>query len=445
MAPASPWLSHLKPRLSFGQAGNDRIGNNLSDRIFEISAESMLYMEGNEENPTVFIVPGSVLSNPGLKWERTITQNVGLDFGFFDNRLSGSFELYHNKTKDLLIKSTIPSSSGYSQQMQNIGQTSNKGLELALSGVIIKKQDFSLSANFNIAFNKNRIDKLDETKEWLQSTTWTADSGGPNGEFIIKEGGQVGTMYGYVTDGMYTYDDFDYVNGKYVLKPDVPSNQKITNPRFFGPGSLKFKNQNDDLVIDEEDKVVIGNANPKHTGGFGMNATLKGFDFSAFFNWVYGNDIYNANKMEYTSTRAGRTYKNLINMMNSENRFTYLDPTTGYIATDPEQLKEMNRNATMWSPGMSLVPLHSWAVEDGSFLRLNTLTLGYTLPTHLLKKARIDNLRVYVTGYNLWTWTNYSGNDPEVDTQRTTPLTPGVDYNAYPKSRSFIVGLNLTL
>jgi hypothetical protein len=193
-----------------------------------------------------------------------------------------------------------------------------------------------------------------------------------------------------------------------------------------------------------DDRVVIGNANPKHTGGFGINAQYKAIDFSAFFNWVYGNNIYNANKLAYTALMGGRNYRNLLNIANSENRFSYLNTGTGLLVTDPDELRAMNQNATFWSPAHSLVALHSWAVEDGSFLRLNNLTIGYSLPSSWLSKIKVEQFRLYVTGYNLWLWTKYTGYDPEVDSRRTTPLTPGVDYNAYPRSRSFNVGLNLT-
>jgi TonB-linked SusC/RagA family outer membrane protein len=450
-------ISNLKLRLSYGVAGNNRIGNDLWKKTFSVGGDNVLYMEGNETTPTTYLVPGGMLSNPLLRWETTITRNGGIDFGFFKDRLSGSLELYHNTTKDLLIQATIPSSSGYTAQMQNIGQTSNRGLEISFNAAIVQTEDFLLSANFNIGFNKNRIDKLGETKRWEQSSNW-GGSDGPQGDYLIEEGGQIGLMYGYVTDGMYTFDDFTYDPGTgYVLKEGIANNRSVLNPRVFRPGILKFVNQNPDKPDDPDteinesyqvdavdDRVVIGNANPKHTGGFGLNVQYKAIDFSAFFNWVYGNNIYNANKLAYTALMGGRNYRNLLDMANSENRFTYLNPETGLLVTDPDELQAMNQNATFWSPAHSLVAFHSWAVEDGSFLRLNNLTIGYSLPPSWLSKIKVEQFRLYVTGYNLWLWTKYTGYDPEVDTRRTTPLTPGVDYNAYPRSRSFNVGLNLT-
>ncbi|MDD4972543.1 MAG: TonB-dependent receptor [Paludibacter sp.] len=434
------WLSDLKLRVSYGESGNNRISDNAWKKTFSVLS-SGLYIDGNETTPTPYILPNTVLSNPDLKWETTITRNIGLDYSLFKQRLSGSIEIYKNTTTDLLISATIPSSSGYSRQWQNIGQTSNKGLEFVLNGIIYENKDFKLSTSFNIGFNRNRIDKLGDTKQWEQSSI--NDSNGPTGDYLIKEGGQIGQMYGYETEGMYSFDDFNYSNGVYTLKQGVSDNSALIQARRFAPGALKLKDQNGDFVVNTADKKVIGNANPKHTGGFNLMAQYKGFDLSAFFNWVYGNDIYNMNKLYFSSFSTSRYYKNILDIMNSDNRFTYIDKETGAVVSDPTLLAEMNKNATMWSPAHSLVPLHSWAIEDGSFLRLNTLTIGYSLPKSLLNKLKLEKLRLYATAYNVWTWTNYSGYDPEVDTQRSTPLTPGVDWNAYPRSRTFNIGLNV--
>ncbi len=452
MLNSKEWLSDLKMRLSYGQSGNNRITDNAWRKTFSV-ATGDIFMSGNESTRTPFLLPNGVLSNPKLKWETTETRNLGVDFGLFRQRLSGSLELYKNITRDLLISATIPSSTGYSTQWQNIGQTSNKGIELSLNGKIINKDDFSLSASFNIAFNRNRIDKLGEAKQWEQMSMWYGwvGTGTVAGDYLVREGGQIGEMYGYETDGMYSFDDFNYNSSAtnlsqiYTLKDGVASNQALlgVNQSLFWPGALKFKNQNDDLIIDPNDRVVIGNANPKHTGGFNLLAQYKGIDFSAFFNWVYGNDIYNANKMFFSSQPFGYRYRNLSSTMGSEDRFTYYNQQTGALVRDPAELAEMNKDAKMWFPGMTNLQLHSWAIEDGSFLRLNTLTIGYSFPSPILRKLKLSQLRVFATGYNLFTWTNYSGYDPEVDIARRTPLTPGVDWGAYPRSRTYNMGINV--
>jgi TonB-dependent starch-binding outer membrane protein SusC len=445
MAGTRAFVDDLKFRLSYGAAGNNRISDNAWRKTLSVKT-GRLFIEGNEASPTAFLVPNGVLSNPDLKWETTVTRNAGIDFAILKHRVTGSLELYKNTTKNLLISATIPSSTGYTNQFQNIGQTSNRGVEVSLDAVLVEKGDFRLSASFNIGFNKNRIDRLGDTKRWEQSSGW-AGADGPTGDYLIEEGGKVGLIYGYRTagNGMYSFDDFSYENGTYKLKDGVPNNSALIVTRWFRPGALKFEDQNNDGIVDAtNDKVVIGDANPKHTGGFNLTAQFKGLDFSAFFNWVYGNNIYNANKLNFTNYWGGRLYKNLLNEMNSDNRFININRETGLVVNDPTELAAMNTNAKYWSAAMSRAPLHSWVIEDGSFLRLNNLTLGYSFPKDLLSKIKIEQLRIYITGYNLWIWTKYSGYDPEVDSIRSTALTPGMDYNAYPRSRSFNVGLNLT-
>lgn len=449
------WLSNLKLRISYGHSGNNRIDNDTWRKTMALGSKD-LFLD-DEANPSKVLTLSSVLYNDDLKWETTITRNLGLDFGFFNQRLSGSIELYQNTTKDLLVKMNIPSHTGELSQWRNIGQTSNRGIELLLDAAIVQSKDFDLSTSFNIAFNTNRIDKLGDTKRWTITSGWSTDADAPKDDYLIEEGGEVGLMYGYSTDGFYTIDDFVYNAGfdptkpetAYTLKPGVPGSSGLTTPRYFRPGALKLKDISGpdgvpDGKIDGNDKTVIGNSNPLHTGGFNLTARYKNVDFSAFFNWVYGNDIYNATKLNFTSFRGGKSNRNLLALMSTENRWVDFDQVTGTLITDPEQLAELNQNATLWSPGGSTLPLHSWGIEDGSFLRLNNLTIGYSLPKKLLSKVKISQLRFYVTGSNLWIWTKYSGYDPEVDAVRSTPLSPGIDWNSYPRSRTFNCGVNLT-
>ena len=450
MKPYSSWLSDLKLRGSIGETGNNNIGDDMWRKSYSVSTSMVLHMNGPLQEPTMPLVPATSLANPDLKWETTITRNIGLDFTLWQYRLNGVVEYYNNITKDLLISATIPSMTGYTTQMQNIGQTSNRGIEITLDGEIIQKKDFRLSASFNIAFNKARIDKLGESKRWTQGSNLL----GNTADYLIEEGGRVGLMYGYQTDGMYSFDDFELNedNTYGSLKPGIANSYQANDPRGgMMPGVLKFVKQptadgseitNWEINVDD-DKIIIGDAMPIHTGGFSISSQYKGFDFTTYFNWKYGNDIYNANKLDRSNFTDARFHQNLFAFMSTANRFYMIDEDTGLRVRDVDRLKVMNEGKTMWIASNGRTPLHSWVIEDGSFLRLNNMTLGYSLPKNLLSKLRIDQLRVYVTAFNLWTWTNYSGYDPEVNSVRSTPLTPGIDYNAYPKSRSYNFGLNL--
>jgi len=195
-----------------------------------------------------------------------------------------------------------------------------------------------------------------------------------------------------------------------------------------------------DGKITDADRTIIGNTNPKHFGSFNFSATYKGWDATINCNWVYGNNIYNANKIEMTSIY----YKdrNMLSIMN--NAYTQIDWTTGSRVTDPATLTAMNANASMWSAPNGSYAITSWAIEDGSFLRISNLTIGYTLPKKLLKILAMQQMRFYASINNLYTFTKYSGYDPEVDTRRSSPLTPGVDYSSYPKSHSYNLGVNIT-
>jgi hypothetical protein len=250
-------------------------------------------------------------------------------------------------------------------------------------------------------------------------------------------------MYGYKSDGRYEVSDFsgyDASTDTWTLNPGVANDKGVIGT--VRPGSMKLKDIDGDGMVTVADCSVIGNANPKHTGGFNIDGHFYGFDLSAVFSWSYGNDVYNANKIEYSTGRY--QFRNMINTMADGKRWTNLDPETGQIVNDPATLEAMNAKTTMWSPYMTRHVFSDWAVEDGSYLRLNTLSVGYTIPAVIVNKIGIENLRLYVTAYNVFILTNYSGFDPEVSARRNTPLTPGVDYSAYPKSKQLLVGLNLT-
>ena len=454
----SKYVNELKLRLSFGETGNDRIPVNSTNLIFQAGTDNGPGFGNNNYN-TYYNVAGSTLYNPDLKWETTIERNIGLDFKFFNSKLSGTLDFYKNTTEDLLIASAISPVSGFNNQWNNMGSTSNQGAELSLNAYLIDKKDFSLSLNFNVGTNKSRIDELDGTTERFMQSNWASTDLKDRDDYYLKVGKSVGLMYGYVNDGMYSTNDFesyDATTNKYVLKSGVPDNKGTLGVANVKPGYMKLKDLNNDGIIDSKDRQVIGDANATAQGGFGLSATYKAFDFSAFFNWSYGNDVYNSGKIDYNQLYR-TTYGNMLNSMNSSNRYTYIDTDGSYtgvaggVVTDLNQLAEMNKNKTVWSGnnsfGQATAVISDWAIEDGSYLRLNNVTIGYTLPLKDMKKAPLSNLRFYVTGSNLWLWTKYSGFDPEVNSSTSdgySALIPGLDYSSYPKTMGFTFGLNAT-
>ena len=441
MAGTHGWLEQLKLRYSFGTAGNNNIPSGQMSKNFSA------YNGGNIVSDWImagtFWLAGSVMENPDLRWETTYTHNIGLDFSVLKGRINGSVEVYQNDTKDLLINFPI-TGSGYDTQYRNIGSTRNRGAELTLNMPIIQKKDISLNLSGNIAYNRNEVTSLGGldmiTGRSVQSY-WASTEIGD--DYLVQAGKPLGNMYGYVYDGIYTVDDFDCADGKWILKEGVTSDSKLVGDNFLRPGAIKLLDLDGDYQITEKDKKVIGNASPDFLGGFSLNGYFFGFDFSANFNYMIGNDVYNANKVEFTTSRKFNN-RNLLKSMELDNRWTSIDWNTGEFIDDPAALAAANQGKEMFLPYTQNAIFSDWAVEDASFLRLQSATLGYTLPENLTMKAHLRKVRVYITGTNLFCLTGYSGYDPEVDTRRSTPLTPGVDYSAYPKSTGYVVGLNIT-
>lgn len=427
----------LKLRYSFGTAGNNNIPSGQINKEFSASDAGTWMSLGS-----TYWMAGKVMNNPDLKWETTYTHNIGLDFSFWKGKLNGSIEVYQNTTKDLLIQFPIPG-SGYESQFRNIGSTRNRGAELTLNLPIIQKKDISLNISGNIAYNKNQVIDLGGLDKITSQSYWASSEIGD--DYIIQVGQPLGNMYGYRCDGRYEVDDFDFTGGKWVLKEGVVDCSSVIGATYLRPGALKLKNIDGsaDNKVTTSDRTVIGNASPDFTGGFSLSGYFYGVDISANFNYMIGNQVYNANKVEFSSSRKFYN-RNLSDNMDVSKRWTNIDWATGEMINDPEKLKAVNAGTTMWSPCIGNAVFTDWAVEDASFLRLQNVTIGYTLPESLTNKAHIRKIRIYVTGTNLFCFTKYSGYDPEVDTRRATPLTPGVDYSAYPRSIGGVAGINLT-
>lgn len=425
------WLKLLKIRASYGQAGNNNIPSGQTTQLF--NANNTTWINGVNS----FWSASKVMANPDLKWETTVTQNFGLDYDLFNGTLIGSVEVYNNLTRDLLINFPVPG-SGYDTQYRNMGETQNKGIETSLAVYVIDKPNYGLNFSLNFSLNKNRINSLGVMNDYGLATNWASTAIG--NDFLVNVGRSIGVMYGYKSDGRYEVSDFDYNGTSYTLRTDVANASDIVGT--VAPGVMKLKDIDGDGKVDAKDQTIIGNANPKHSGGFVLNANAYGFDFSAAFNYSFGNQIYNANKVEYSTATDKTQYRNLSSIMASNNRWTNIN-AAGEMVSDPAELEALNANTTLWSPFMTRYVFSDWAVEDGSFLRLNTLSLGYTVPADALSKYGISKLRFYATANNVFVITKYSGMDPEVSTIRKTPQTPGVDYSPFPRSRQLSLGLNL--
>ncbi len=414
------WLSNGKLRASWGLTGNNRTTTPY-DFYSQIStqpgsASSYDYVFNGQ------VVSGyypSNMSNDKLKWETTEQWNVGLDLSFFDSRLKLTADWYLKNTRDLLLQATIPSSSGYTSAMMNIGSMRNHGGEITLDAVLIQKKNFTWSANFNIALNRNKVTALtNDQYSLLSSVSWDQKFNGQY-PYITQVGKPSGLMYGYIYEGTYKYDDF---NSGTSLKDGVPYLSSV-GKSAVRPGDPKYRDINGDGVIDDNDRTVIGCGQPLSTGGFGTTFNFYGFDLNVFFSWSYGNDILNANRLYFengniSNTNQWATYKNRWTESNPESDIPRVQANGVYLYS-------------------------SRVVEDGSFLRLRNISLGYTLPRKALRKMHFDTMRVYLSADNVYTFTNYTGPDPEVST-RNSVLTPGFDWSAYPRAFGLTGGVSFT-
>lgn len=416
-------FSDAKVRLGYGVTGNNRVGEYARFSptfVTNVGPIDNAYYSWND-----VLYQGMYLGigTPDLRWESTSQTNAGIDLAFFKNRLSLTADYYDKRTYDLLLYAELPNSTGYTNAYKNIGETSNRGVELTVSGDIIKNSEFTWNSSFNIAFNKNKVVKLTQNQESLTRTVAWDQHYREIPLYIAKKDQPLGQMYGYLWEGVYQYDDFDQLpNGTYVLKPTVTTNG---NPRSsIQPGDVKYKDLNGDLVVDNYDRTVIGRGYPIHQGGFANTLQYKNIDMHFFFQWSYGNDVLNANRILFENG----------NMANLNQFASFADRWT------PDNTQSTMPRVNGQGPNA----YSTRVVEDGSYLRLKTFSIGYNFDNSLLSKYNIKGLRAYVSAQNIWTWTNYTGYDPEVAVFYSA-LTPGFDYSSYPRPKTFVFGLNLNL
>lgn len=418
-------ISDLKLRASYGLTGNNRVSDfgYLSQIKLNILTNSASTTSGYTFNNTP--VNGAAFSNLGnseLRWESTKQSDLGLDIALFNSRLRITTDVYYKHTNDLLLYAELEASKGYNSALKNIGAVINKGLELTIEYNILNKNDFKWNANFNIAFNRNTIENLNDGQSSLTTRVNWHSTFSNSLPYISLPGRPIALFYGYVFDGLYQYVDFDELSdGNWALKPNVPNNGDARSN--LKPGYIKYKDINNDGVVDGNDQTIIGDPNPIHIGGLSNNFTYKNFDLSIFFQWSYGNDILNANRLIFEGAES-RSYLN-------------------QFKTFADRWSDENQNSLIPKAfGSGPNVYSSRIIEDGSFLRLKTVSFGYNLPAKTLHKMKISNIRLYTSIQNLFTFTNYSGPDPEVSV-RPSALTPGFDWSAYPKVRAYTIGLNV--
>ncbi|MCM0340499.1 TonB-dependent receptor [Bacteroides fragilis] len=397
------FISNLRVRTSFGMTGNNQIPSYQSLSQLE---NNKVVMNGNMVE--IGRYPSNVTNND-LKWESQKQYNVGFDFGVLDNRFSITADFYYKRIDDMLLQVNIPSTSGYTKAWKNAGSMENKGMEFAINANWFQG-DFSWSTDFNISFYKNKILSLD--KGQYQQFYDRGINAKITSDVLLRVGMPVGIYYGYISDGTYN-NDTEIING-------------YPGPNL-GLGQLKVVDVNKDGVIDSNDRTPIADVNPKHTGGIGNTFSYKGFDLYAFFRWSYGNDVVNGNAYYLVGTTS----------INNILKSVYKDV---WSTKTPENNYPLYGRGT-WGESV----LRSDLVEDGSFLRLQTLSLGYNFPTKVTRKMGLSKMRVAVTGTNLWLWTRYSGFDPEANTGYGTVarLAPGLDMSPYPRPRSFSLSIEL--
>ncbi|MBN8876980.1 MAG: TonB-dependent receptor [Sphingobacteriales bacterium] len=412
-------VSNMKLRASVGQSGNTAIPSYLT-----LSTISTYFspMDGNTPNYGVVVERPE---NTSLKWETTTQVNTGLDIGLFDNRVSLTAEWYLKKTKDLLIQKITPGYSGYRNTWTNLGSIQNSGVEITLGALIINKPGLSWNVDANIGFNKSKAIEI--------GADLGLDPGvvpGVGTTAIIRNGQPIGQWFGYQTDGIWQSQAEILASGLTMI-----NGQAINTIR---PGTRRFIDQNGDGIINTADRVILGQGQPKFTGGLTNSVSYKGFNLNVVLQYSYGNKLYNANRI---SLESGRNTGNMTKGIADSWRPSLYDMTSGAL------VEAGNPTNRFRMPGSSeeLLMLSDW-IEDGSFIRLSDVTLSYSfLTSKWVKRAGLTGMSVFVSGKNLWISTKYTGYDPEVNTRQGGfgDLMPSMDYASYPRSKVYSAGIKL--
>ena len=437
MAKTSNVISNLKLRLGWGSTGNQ----NVSDWAY-------MAMLSSKSTPWGTGVLNGNTPNPDLKWETTTSWNVGFDLSLFRNRIEFIFDWYYKKTDDLLLQLPLPAYIGSygqgaaSNPWGNVGSMSNQGVEMTLNTVNIDKGGFQWRSSFTFSLNRNKVIKLDTESASIDKTFQI----GSDVLTVTRtvEGKPVGQLYGYKVIGRFNKaEDFYYKDANGVVKPvAIPEGSTISESGTW-IGDYIFADINGDGVINNQDCTFIGDPQPDFTYGIGNTFSWKGFDLSIFFNGSYGNDILNLTGRELSDVRVN---SNLLKECAGYAKLGVIDPNLPdddfrnlYVTNPGSRLPRLSASTTNANNRVS-----DRYVEDGSYIRLQNISLSYTLPKSLVTKLKLQNVKVYMNLQNVYTWTNYSGYDPEVGAMYGDALMTGVDYGRYPSPRIYTFGLNIS-
>lgn len=417
--PKDAVINNLKLRASWGRLGNENALGfyDFQSLISTYNTKYQGYVKGNGGNAWVGSIARGLEKRP-QKWETTDSKNIGVDFGLFNNKLNGAVNFYNNSTKDLLITKTLAPSAGISSPILNVGKIRNKGIEIELNyGDRI--QAFDYNVGFNVSTTRNKVKSLAEEGQVLygEGLKW----GTEHFPTQTRVGKPIGAFYLYKTNGIFQNED--------EVKAHVNSKGQLLQPNAR-PGDIRFVDVDGNGVIDDEDKVYKGSGIPKLEANLNLSAGYKGFDFSVILGSSWGHKLYNGNKYFFEGMNSGSNFlRSTLKAWTPENTKTSVPRA---IYKDPNgNLKESDR-----------------FLEKGDFIRMRQVQLGYAVPKSVLTNLYLEKLRFYISGENLWTWTNYSGIDPEFardhDTDNNGILSTGIDNLIYPFTRSFTVGVQLT-
>lgn len=429
-------ISNMKLRIGYGMVGNSNIPTYMYGSL--MTAASTPFGTGYRPKN---------IPNHNLKWESSVQYNLGLDLGLFNDRISLAVDAYYKTTKDLLLQISIPTYLGGSgsddiqSPYDNIGKIENKGVDISLSTHNIKGKNLNWTSNLVFSFNRGKVTALNDDSQAIYSRlNWYSEF---QTATITKVGHPIGVFYGYQTEGLFK-DKADILNHA-VQKAD-PQNSEINYVNKTGGvwvGDIKFVNQNDDNVIDTKDQVIIGNPNPDFTFGFNNNVTYKNFDLAFSITGSVGGDILNYARV-LTEGQTSIWTNQSIDVVNRA-KIGLNDPAGS--ATDGDNVYLLNPDAILPRAATNDVNRNNRMsdrfIEDGSYVRLSNISLGYSFPKNIVKKMKIEKLRVYASAQNLFTITGYSGYDPEIGSYNQSALMQNIDMGHYPSPRMFTFGINL--